>query len=106
MQVGDRAVQQEQKKDAQPEARRRGDERQPSHAPDCSRAGISKLQMDAAVITPAAKPVSALCTLGSTAFSKTARTPRPGSSPQRGSAALAKPRMKTFCPSILKDFIS
>ena len=37
-------------------------------AADCSMAGISRLQIDAATMTPAAKPVSARCTPGCSDF--------------------------------------
>ena len=62
MKVGNQMVEQKQKQHADPEADKGREEGQLAHALRCSMAGISRLQMDAATITPAAKPASERCT--------------------------------------------
>lgn len=52
--------------------------------PDCSIAGISKLQTEAAVITPAANPVSALCSRELSAFLIKSTQAEPNVVPKNG----------------------
>jgi len=62
VQVRDDVVEQQQKENADPKAEKRRQKESFPIADDCSMAGISRLQTEAATITPAAKPVSERCT--------------------------------------------
>ena len=53
-------------------------------AADCSSAGESRLQNDAATMTPAAKPVSARCTPGCNAFFMKNTHAEPSAVPAKG----------------------
>lgn len=51
---------------------------------DCSIAGISRLQTDAATMTPAANPVSALCTIWFSLFFMNSTQAEPSVVPRNG----------------------
>ena len=62
MQVGNQMIQGKQKQHAEPNPANAGKKANRPNFSDCSIAGISRLQTDAATITPAAKPASERCT--------------------------------------------
>ena len=61
---------------------------------DCSMAGISKLQMDAATITPAAKPARARCTRSPRDFFIKNTQAAPSAVPKKG---IMIPRKVSIC---------
>ena len=65
---------------------------------DCCIAGINRLQMDAAVITPLAKPVNARCTFCRRSFFIKKKQADPAAVPQKG---ISKPN--TVSADILKS---